>query len=404
MTDAQGLYKTLAYKKQSGLGSAASGSGGQLLRRETATFNATKDSYSANEITSHQMHTGDKHGISTVGGSLSGLLSNATYTTLLASLLRKDLAAVSAISGLTLTIAASGGGYTVTRSAGDFLTGGIKIGHVVRLTGASLDAANVGKNLVVIGVTSTVLTVLVLNGSTMTAESGKTSTTVTVTGKVTYTPTSGHTNDYYTFEEWYDDVDRSHLYTDVQVGQADIAFPATGNATLGMTFMGLGETKSGSQVLTTPTAETSTEVLAAVNGIVLIGGTKQLAVTGLNLTVTGNMANGEAVLGSNSISDIVKGKVAVTGSFTAIFQNDTLAGYFDNETATDIIIVAAENDDADAEFVSIRLPRVKLFSADKDDGMKQIVKTYNLVAEYNGAGGSALADHATIIQVQDSAS
>lgn len=403
MTDAQGLYKTLAYKKQSGLGTAASGSGGQLLRRETATFNATKDSYSANEITSHQQHTGDKHGISTVGGSLSGLLSNASYTALLASLCRKDLAAVSAITGLTLSIASSGPGYTVTRSTGDFLTGGIKRGHVVRLTGASLDVANVGVNLVVTDVTTTVLTVMVLNGASLTEESSKASCTVTVTGKVTYVPTSGHTNDYYTFEEWYSDLSRSHLYTDVQVGQADIAFPATGNATVGLTFMGLAETKSGSQVLTTPTAETSTEVLAAVNGIVLVGGTKQVAVTGLSLTITGNMANGEAVLGSNSISDIVKGKVAVTGSFTAIFQNDTLAGYFDGETATDITIVAAENDDNDAEFVSIRLPRVKIMSADKDDGMKQIVKTYNFVAEINGAGGAALADHATIIQLQDSA-
>lgn len=402
MADAQGIFKTVAYKKQTALGTAASGSGGQLLRRETATFNTAKAAYSANEINSHQQHTGDKHGIKTIGGSLSGLLSPATYTSLVASLLRKDLAATSAISSLSLTIAASGSGYTVTRGTGDFLTGGIKIGDVVRLTGASLAAGNIAKNLLVTGVTATVLTVLVLNESTLTAEGPIASCTVTVTGKKSWVPTSAHTNDYYTFEEWYSDITRSHAYTDVQLGQADIGLPGTGNATVGLTFMGIDDSPTGSQVLTTPTAETTTEILAAVNGMILVGGTRQLAVTGLNLSITGNMAAGEAAIGSNNISDIVKGKVNVSGSFTAVFQSDTLAAIFDAETASSIIAVVAENDDADADFVSFVMSRVKIMSADKDDGQKQIVRTYNFVAEINGAGGTSLANHQTILSIQDS--
>lgn len=401
MTDAQGIYKTLAYKKQTVKGTAESGSGGQLLRRETATFNTQKATYSANEINSHQQHTGDKHGIKTINGSLSGLLSPATYTPLLGSILRKDLAAVTPISSLTLTVAGSGP-YTVTRSTGDFLDGGIKVGHVVRLTGANLAAGNVGKNLLVTGVTDTVLTVLVLNESAMTAEEDKASSTVTVTGKVTYAPTSSHTNDYYTVEEWYDDIDISHVYSDVQFGQADIGLPGTGNATISLTAMGIGDSPTGAQVLTSPTAETTTEILAAVNGMILVGGTRQLAVTGLSMSITGNMAAGEATIGSNTISDIVKGKIGVTGSFTAVFQSDTLADIFDDETATSIIAVVAENDDADADFISFSLPRVKIMSADKDDGQKQIVRTYNFTAEINGAGGAALANHQTILQIQDS--
>lgn len=401
MADAQGIYKTLAYKKQSAKGTAASGGSGQLLRRETATFNTAKAAYSANEINSHQQHTGDKHGIKTISGSLSGVLSPATYATLFASLLRKDLAATSAITGLSLTIAGSGP-YTVTRATGDFLTGGIKIGDVVRLTGGSLAAGNVSKNLLVTGVTALALTVLVVNESTLTAEGPIASCTVTVTGKKTYVPTSGHTNDYYTFEEWYDDIDRSHLYSDVQLGQVDVGLPSTGNATVGLTFMGIGDSPGGTQILTSPTAETTTEVLAAVNGMILVGGTRQLAVTGLNLSVTGNMAAGEATIGANTISDIVKGKVNVTGSFTAVFQDDTLSTIFDGETATSIIAVVAENDDADADFITFVMSRVKVMSADKDDGQKQIVRTYNFTAEINGAGGAALANHQTILSIQDS--
>lgn len=402
MVDAQGIFKTLAYKKQTAKGSAASGSGGQLLRRETATFNTAKAAYSANEINSHQQHTGDKHGIKTINGSISGLVSPATYGVLLASLLRKDVAAVSAISSLSLTIAASGSDYTITRGSGDFLTGGIKVGHVVRLTGGSLAAANVGKNLVVLGVTATVLTVRVLNESSMTAEGPIASCTVTVTGKVTYTPTSSHTNDYYTFEEWFDDIDRSHLYSDCQIAQADIACPGTGNATIGLTVLGIGDSPGASQILTSPTAETTTEILAAVNGMIFVGGTRQTAVTNFTMSISGNMAAGEAVIGSNTISDIVKGKVNVSGTFNAVFQDDTLQTIFTGETATSIIVVIAENDDADADFISFSLPRVKIMSADKDDGQKQIVRTYNFTAEINGSGGAALANHQTILQLQDS--
>lgn len=401
MADAQGIYKTLAYKKQGSKGTAASGSGGQLLRRETATFNTQKATYSANEITSHQQHTGDKHGIKTINGSLSGVLSAATYTNLIGSILRKDPAATSAISSLSLTIAGAGP-YTVTRASGDFLTGGIKIGDVVRLTGVGLAAGNVGKNLLVTGVTATILTVLVVNESSLTAEGPIASCTVTVTGKKTWAPDSSHTNDYYTVEEFFSDITRSHLYSDVQFGQADIGLPGTGNATIGLNAVGISDGPTGSQVLTTPTVETSSEILAAANGMILVNGTRQTAVTGLSLSINGNVAAGEATIGSNTISDLVKGTIMVSGSFTAIFQSDTLSAFFDAETAHSIIAVVTENDDADADFVTIVLPRCKILSADKDDGKKQIVRTYNFTAEYNGAGGASLADLATICSIQDS--
>lgn len=401
MADALGLNKTLAFKKQVAKGTPQSGSGGQLLRRETATFNTAKATYSSNEINSHQQHTGDKHGIKTINGSLNGNLSPNTFPVLLASLLRKDVAATSSISSLSLTIAGSGP-YTVTRASGDFLTGGIKIGDVVRLAGASLNASNVGKNLLVTGVTALALTVLVLNESALVAEGPIASCTVSVPGKKSWVPTSSHTNDYYTFEEWFDDIARSHLYSDVQVASAAIGMPGTGNCSVGLSFLGIDDGPSGSQVLTTPTAETTTEILAAVNGMVLVGGTRQLAVTGLTINIDGQMAPGEAVIGSNNISDIVKGPVKVSGQFTAVFQSDALAASFDDETATSLIAVAAENDDADADFVSFVMSRVKLFSADKDDGNKQVVRTYNFTAEINGAGGTSLANHQTIISMQDS--
>jgi len=117
MAFAEGINKIVSYKKQVGQGTAASGSGGQKLRRETATFNNPKDTFSANEINSHQQHTGDTHGVAKPQGTVSGVLSPKTYADFIGSVLRKDFAAVSSITGLTLTIAASGDFWTVKQGA-----------------------------------------------------------------------------------------------------------------------------------------------------------------------------------------------------------------------------------------------------------------------------------------------
>jgi len=403
MTVAQGIKKTVAFKVQSGLGTPASGSGGQLIRRETVAMNVTKDTYSVNEIVSHQQHTGDIHGVRKSAGTLNGVLSPGTYEAWLAALVRKAWAATSDITGLSLTIAASGSGYTITRGTGDFLTGGIKVGMVVRLAGGSLAAANVATNLLVTAVTATVVTVLVVNGSAMTAEGPIASCTMSVPGKTTYVPTTGHTNLYYTIEEWFSDLTRSHLYPDVQIGTAAFGIPATGNVTVNFGLIGLGvNTKSGSQVLTSPTAETTSSAVASVAGAVLVNGVRQAAITSMNFTIDGGTTHGEAVVGSNSIPDTQRGRVKVSGSFTALYESDTIGTIFDDETAVGIVAVLADDQTDGADFVAFSMSAVKLFSNDADDGEKQIVRTYSFTAQLDSAGGAALATNQTIVTIQDS--
>lgn len=402
MTDAQGISRTWAYKVQSGKGTPASGSGGQLLRRTGIDLSGKKDKYSSNEIASHQQSTGATHGVGSATGTISGELSATTYGDFIQWLLRKDWAATSAISSLSLTIAASGSLYTVTRATGDFLTGGIKVGDVIRLTGGSLNANNVGKNLVVLDVTSTILTVDVLNGEALTAEGPITSCTVTVTGKKSWTPTSGHTNKYVTFEDWSSDVSRSQVYSDVQPTALNLSAPATGIVTVQIPLVGLKPAvRSGSQALTSPTSETTTSVMSSAKFAVYIGGVRQDSVTSFSLNINGNIGLGEAVIGSNSRSDTQKGRIMADGSFTAIFEDDTLAGYFDDEAARGVVIVVAEDLTDDADCISISLPAVKFFSADGDDGEKQLIRTFGIEAQRPAGAGSGTKHNDAIVSVQD---
>lgn len=404
MAIAQGINKTIAYKVQSGLGTTASGSGGQLIRRETAMLNVNKDSYENNEIVSHQQSTGATHGVARSSGSIKGLLSGSSYQSLMASLVRKAWAATSAISSLSLTIAASGSNYTITRASGDFLTGGIKIGDVIQLSGGSLNSNNVSKNLVVVGVTATVITANVLASDlTLTAEGPIASCTVTVVGKKTWVPTSGHTNEYYTFEEWYSDISRSAVFPDVQIGSLDISMPATGNVGVDIALVGLGtKTESGTQSLTSPTAATTTNVMGSVAGAVYVGGVRYSNITALSVKIDGQVQAGEAVIGSNSVPDVYRGRIKVSGSFSFLYDADTLAAPFVNETSTSIIAVIADARTAAANTFAVVMSKVKLFTNEADDGEKQIVRTVNFTAEINGSGGASLADHQTIISLQDS--
>lgn len=402
MPNANGVAMTLAYKAQSALGTAASGSGGQLVRRRPGSFfQLTRETYENDEIVSHRQSTGQTAGIRRVTGKLMALLSGGSYQAFYSTLLKKAWVATSNITGLSLTIAASGSNYTVTRASGDFLTGGIKIGDVVRITAGSVAAANLNKNLLVIGVTSTVLTVTPLNSSSMTAEGPIASCTIAVPGKKCWAATSSHTDDYYTFEEWFSDVSRSELWTDVKPTQVAIGLPASGNVTNDFDFIGLNRTIGASQVLTSPTAETTSSVDQAVNGKVFVNGVL-VPTLGAQITLNGGEKPGEAEVGSNAITDTDKGRVMVSGSFTSKFTGVSQQTLYDDQTPVSIIIVAAVDSTANSEFVTFVMPRAKLFSDTRDDGEKAIVRSYNFTAEYNGSGGAALASHATIFSMQDS--
>lgn len=404
MAVAQGINKKTVYKKQTGLGAAAAGTGGQVVRRTTSVFQAPPDTFESNEIVSHQQSTGVGLGVVKPAGKIDGLLSPGTYGALLGSLLRKDMTAGVSATGATISVAASGQNWSLTRAAGSFLTDGFKIGDVVRLTAGTFNALNSQKNLLIIAIPSaTVLTVKVVNGTSMFAESSIASATVAVTGKKSLVPLSGHSNDYYTFEEWYPDLVRSETYADQQVGQAALNLPATGNATISLDTVGRTRTLGAAQVLTSPNAETVTDILTAVNGVILVNGAPVANVTGAQVTINGNAAHSDAVVGSNVVDDIQRGRLAVSGSFTAKFDSVTLQTIFEGRSTTSLVLAVTEDATANADFVVINLPMIKLTGDTPDDGEKAVIRTYPFTAQINSAGGAALATDQTIIAIQDSA-
>ena len=400
MAIAQGINKVVAIKKQSGLGVPASGASAIALRREQSTTNLKKETYANNEIATHQQSTGKTHGLRSVDTSLNGVLSPGTYSSVIGSILRRDFAAVTALSSQTLTFAGVAGAWTATGTG--FLAGFLKVGGVFRVTTGSATANN-GRNFLITSVTATVITFIALDGATVTAGSS-TTCVITLTGKRTYVPETGHTKDYYTLEEWYGDLSVSQTYTDIMFGKLDIGLPATGNATLAVTGAGLDRPVStGVRVFTAPT-ESTTNPIAAVNGVLIVNGVKVTNITGLTISIDGKAASMGAVVGANVSPDIQRGAIEVSGSFTALFDAMTLSDLFNAATQIALVAVITDGSAATADFFTITLPSITLDGDSKDDGDKGIVGTYPFTARIcdPAIGGAALAYDRTIISIQDS--
>lgn len=404
MAIAQGIAKLTVFKKQTGLGVPASGTGGQVMRREKSEFKLDRDTFENNEIVQHQQSTGAVAGVRKVSGSLNGVVSPNTYSTLIASLLRKAFTATAAFTASTITISGTSALWTFTASAAAplFLTNGLKIGDVIRLSASGGTAGNKANNILVMGVTSeTVFTGITLNASLLTAED-ITTCTVTVIGKKSIVPLTSHTKEYWTVEEWYPDITRSELFTDVMPASIDIGLPSTGNSTFAATFVGLDRTLGSAQVLTTPTAATTTTVQTAVNGVVLVNGVKYATLTAASIKIDGAVTTMEPVIGSNVTPDTQRGRIKVDGSITALFENGALSVLFDAASAVGMVIVAANDSSNASEFCGYSMSAVRFTSDTPDDGEKGIIRTLSFTAELNSAGGATLANDQTILSVQDS--
>ena len=398
MATASGINKVVSYKKETSFGTLPSPTtGGQTLRRVSSNFNLTKETYQSEEIRTDYQLVDMRHGVRAVEGSISGELSAGTYADFLASALARNWTAATPSALGSTTIATVGGTNTITRTTGSWLTDTVRVGNVIRLTGFA--TANNNANLLVIALTATVATVVALNGFKLTNETVASGGTYKVQGKTTYAPTTGHTDDSYTFEEWYSDIGQSEVTVGNKVNTVGIALPATGLTTVDLSFMGQDLKQRGvSQFFTSPSAQNSNGVFAAVNGALIVNGAPVALVTGANFNINRNMTS-EAVVGSNIKPEIYEGRIIVDGDFTTLYQDGTFAGYFDAETEISLVVALTANSLPNSEFMSFTIPRLKLSTDTKDDGEKGIVSSNSFQAlKGNGANGF----EATTLMIQDS--
>ena len=414
MTTASGIEKKLILAPQSTQGTCAIAAlaTAQYLRRLTSNLSMTKETYQSNEINANRQVSDFRHGVQSIEGTLSGELSPGTYYRLMAAILRKDFAAGNNSGAEADVTAASTGGATGTftsAATATFITAKLKVGDVIRWTGFAGDgAANNSRNFLITELTELIMTGTMLDGSPVVADIAGDTVTATVVGKKSWTPATAHSENWFSIEHNFSDIDLSEVFWDLKCNSMAVKLPASGLATIDFGMMGLNHTNyaaGNAPYFTSVLAASTSGVLAAVNGALYVAGTKIALLTGLDFDVAGNLSS-EGVVGSNVKPDIFDGRVVVKGNMSLFFENATFRDYFENETEVSVNCVFTDDNSATADFLAFSMPRVKVGGASKDDGEKGIVQTMPFTALFNTGGDDGVTctvnTLATTLSIQDS--
>ncbi len=395
MAYATGVAKQVAIVKEVTEG-VSPVTGSKLLRRVSSDLALDKDSYQSEEILVSMQLRDARHGTRRPAGTFTGQLSPGSFNDFWEGIFRDTFANGSVVATVDLVLAVSAG--TLTLSGGGLTAGGLRKEDVVVITGAGSPNTGInGKRLRLNSLTNTVATTRDLpSGLT---DGTLTGVTVTVVGKKIFMPASGQDLNSYSIEHWFSDVAQSELFVGCKFGQTSIEIPATGLVRFSTQIQAMNMLPDTSRQLTSPAAQNATSALAAVNGKMSYNNVDQAVVTGMTLNLASQL-EAPAVLGSDFVPHIFQGNFAVTGSFTALFTDQTIANTFVNETEVSVSLWMLAGAANSSDFMRLTMPRLKLMRNRKSDGTMSLVQTFNFTALENVT--DTAADLTTIV-LQDSA-
>lgn len=398
-TIAKGTAKTVSYKLESAWGTPAGATDGKQLRRVTADFNLVKDAYESAEIRTDRQMADFRHGVRSAEGTLSGELSAGTYSDFIGSVLARNFTAVTFAGAVDTTVTVAAGVYKFVRDTGSWVTDGFQPGMVVRATGLTQVADN-NRNFLLIAVTALEMTFLPLNGIAPAAQAVESAVTFSAPGKQTFVPESGHTDQSYTIEQWFADIQQSEVYTGMKPNSISVSLPSTGLTTVDVGFSGKDlSLKGATQYFISPTPQNTNGIFAAVNGAMVVDGVPVALITSADFAIERATENATAV-GSNAIAEIFTGRITATGNLNVYFMDGVFRDYFDFETPVSIVMALAADNTATSQFVTFTLPKVKLNSHTVDDGELGLTASMAFQALKNDVTTGGLP--ATTVVVQDS--
>lgn len=249
---------------------------------------------------------------------------------------------------------------TIVAGAGSWITAGVRVGDVVRLTNHST-AGNNSINLRVKTVTALTLTVhgtpLILNAVADTAF------TLTILKKLKHGATPVKRAFY--VEEYNQDIDASEVFDYCKVVQIKVAGSPDGNATAEVSFLGLNGdvlASGASPYFLSPTLGSAIRLVFA-DASISYNGADILTATGFEFTIA-ITAKTEPVIGSTSSPDVFDNDCVVTGSLTFIRQDLANVSKFIAETEVELHILLVEPESEPKDCIAFYIPRVKLTAAD----------------------------------------
>lgn len=392
----------VAAKAQSALNSQASGSGGFILRTAGGQGGRlSKGATPSAEVRRDGMSSRGRHGTQKTAGAYEAEMSIGAMDPILEGVMRASFIG----ADLTLTQAdvtsITTGANTIIAASGSWISLGLRVGHVIVLTGHS-SSGNNSRNLRIVGLTASTITV----AETLTVNAvADTSITITRPGRWL---TNGVTKTYYTIEEYEIDIDSSEIFTDCVWSGIRFSMSPNGVLMASPSWVGTGrfetQTTSGAPLLTSPTESTG-EPMAVVESTIHLGSGDRVDITGLDLTL-GVDVNAPDMAVSHYSPDVFPGNMSISGSITALRADLLDVAAFLAETVLSLSILAVEQESEPKSFFSLFIPNLTLGGVDKSALAKPggpRTQTLQIPADFVGIDqrGGAYARTMALIQVSN---
>jgi hypothetical protein len=415
MTIAEGVQGRVVYKFYSSAAISSTSepvaatdpaaTGGQILRRVSSSLNLQRDSYRSNERRSDRQIAGFRLGTKRGQGSISGELSPATYFALIEAAHRHTSVASISKSNTELTsVTSNAGTSTFIFAGGNPVTEGFRVGDIVRF--ASLAAtANNGINFMITEFSTANNRTMHVYPAPVTDAVADSTFTVVRPGKNTMIPSTGHVSRKIAIEHWNEDIDVAELFTEGRIAGYRLSVPASGLATFETTlgFRNSVLSSGGSApFFTAPTAATSGNICASVNGLLRIGGTAVGVATGIEISCMAELGMEPVINPNNLVPDIFLGPSIVEGTVSCFFEDSSLVSAFLNETESNILLQLGNSSSTSGDLITIYLPRLIFSGADRPmdgDGGQTISLPFQAL-KYEGAAAGV---EQTTIRIHDTA-
>jgi hypothetical protein len=178
-------------------------------------------------------------------------------------------------------------------------------------------------------------------------------------------PSSGFVSRKFGIEQYSSDTDTTQLFTECRCGGFTLQVPNNAMATIEVPFMGRDmEDLSGASApfFTAPTSETTTGVIAGLDGLLQVSGVTLGVVTTAQIRFDLNPSS-DGVVGQNFVPEIFLGRANVSGQFTAFLQDNVLMDQYKNETAVSLLLYLKNSTAVNTPAMTIWLPKLKFSDA-----------------------------------------
>ncbi len=303
-----------------------------------------------------------------VNGSYPCDLSVGSFDTIFEAVMRSTFVAAVSFGNAELTSITTTAN-TIVAAGGSFITEGVRVGDIIRLSNHST-AVNNDVNLMVSAVVAATVT---LHGTPLTLDASPDSAfSITILKKLANATTP--TRRSFSIEEYNQDIDQSELFSGCRFDGFTITGSPDGMATIDIPVVGASvdpKATGDSPFYTSPTLA-ATAGLVFVDAQIRLGGAAIASATAFSLNLTLGQA-GLPVIGASVTPDVFDGKAVMSGSLSLLREDLTRITALEAETEYELHILLEEPTGTPLSAISLFLPLIKLTGADaplgQDGGM-----------------------------------